>query len=56
MAIQAWTGSGVVGPIDVMNPQRQGQLLVGGGVGLAGWDAPLLGWLLVGLESLVSDM
>ena len=28
MAIQAWTGSGVVGPIDVMGPQespRQGQ-------------------------------
>ena len=28
MAIQAWTGSGVLGPVDVMGPQessRQGQ-------------------------------
>ena len=52
MAIQAWTGSGVVGPIDVMGPQespRQGQgelqdwVVAGLGLrrvsdtGLAGW-------------------
>ena len=59
MAIQAWTGSGVVGPIDVMGPQespeararrctRQGELgwaLLGlvGGGPGLGWDAPCLG-------------
>ena len=56
MAIQAWTGSGVVGPIDVMGPQespRQGQGCAGPGVSRQGWlvglsDVPCLGGLLVG--------
>ena len=62
-AIQAWTGSGVIGPIDVMRiPEArakrctgQGELgwvllgLVGGGPGLGGLGCALLGWLLVGL-------
>ena len=55
MAIQAWTGSGVVG-LDVMGPQespRQGQgdatwSQQTGRAGLVGGGA-LLGWLLVGL-------
>ena len=47
MAIQAWTGSVVVGPIDVMGPQesqRQGQ---GDAQDRASWLC--LGWLVEGL-------
>ena len=60
VAIQAWTGSGVVGPIDVMSPresprQGQGDNYTGQGelgwalLGLVGGGPGLLGRLLVGL-------
>ena len=52
MAIQAWTGSGVEGPIDVMRPRGKGKAMDGTGalalgwlvegLGWAGWDAPCL--------------
>ena len=48
VAIQEWTGSGVVGPIDVMSRTR---LLAGAPApgAWAGWAGPCLGGLLVGL-------
>ena len=49
MAIQAWTGSGVVGPIDVRGPQespRQGQ---GDAQDRASWAGSSLGWVVEGL-------